>query len=431
MPNNFKKYHDAVKYLESIINLPQPNYFVKKKDRDIFIKRLEYFLKLLDNPHKNLKYIHVGGTSGKGSVATMIQSILTEAGYKTGLYTSPHPTTSIERIKINNLLISPGEFADLVEKIKPAIDLACQKSPYGRPSYFEILTVIAFLYFKRKKCDYAVLEVGLGGSYDATNVIPPAEITLINLISYDHTDILGKTLAEIAKEKAGIIKPETIFFTTGQNSKKTLDIFKKTCVKNKAEFNLVKINKKIEYPLVLLGEHQQKNAQLAANVGEKMGISNNKIKAGLKKTKLPCRLEIVQKNPTVILDSAHNISKMKTTVETIKNLTYDKLYLIIALTYERSGTKVFKEIKSLADHLYITRYQLTLRKCHPPLELAKKIKFKKQVKIFLDPRMALKQAKKLAKKNDLILITGSFYLAGELRKNWQSENTILKNKSNY
>lgn len=420
----FKKYYQSVQYLESIVNLPQPDYFTKKSGRDLFLKRFDYFLKLLGQPQKNLKYIHVGGTSGKGSVATMIQSILTEAGHKTGLYLSPHPTTTIERIKVDNLLINPDEFAKLIEQLKPAIDKAYVTSPYGRPSCFEILTALAFLYFKQKKCEYAVLEVGLGGRYDATNIITQAEITAINLIDYDHTQILGETLIKIAREKAAIIKPKTVFFTTSQNNKEVLDIFKKTCQKNKVKFNIVKPPIK-QHKLNLLGQHQQNNAQLALEICLELGASENKIKDGLKKVKMPCRAEIIQKNPIVILDGAHNVSKMKTTVEIIKNLTYKKLYIIIALTNTRNPVEIFTNIKPLANHLFITRYQSTEQKCFPPLEMANKLKSAKPIEIFLDSQMALDKALKMANKNDLILVTGSIYLAGELRKHWRSEQKIL------
>jgi len=427
MKNDLKKYHQAVDYLESIINLEQPDYLKKTNGRSLFLKRFEYFLKILGNPQKGLNYIHVGGTSGKGSVATMIQSILTEAGLKTGLFTSPFLTTSIEKIKVDDLLISPAELADLVEKIKPAIDKAYLTSPYGRPSYFEIFTALAFLYFKQKKCDYVVLEVGLGGRFDATNIIPPPKITVINLISYDHMEILGNTLTKIAKEKAGIIKPKTIFFTTDKNNKKVLAIFKKACRKNQAEFNVIG-EPKIDYRLKLLGKHQKRNAALAAAVAEKMGIESSKIKSGLAKTKMPCRVEIIQKKPMVILDGAHNVSKMKTTVEIIKDLTYQKLYLIIALTKERNGNQIFQDIVSLADYLYITRFQSLHRKCYPPKDLAKMVKGNRPMEIYLDPQMALKKALSRAKNNDLILVTGSFYLAGELRENWRSEEKILRER---
>jgi len=425
MAKNFKNYYQTVQYLESFSRLPQADYFVKKSGRKIFLQRLKYFLNLIGEPQKEFQYIHIGGTSGKGSVAAMIHSILTAAGHNAGLFTSPFCTTSIEKIKVGNFFIRPEEFVKIVESLKPAIDLCYQRSPYGRPSYFEIFVAIALLYFKQKKCDYVVLEVGLGGRYDATNIIPPAKITIINLIDYDHTEILGATLSQIAKEKAAIIKPKTTFFTPKQNPR-VLKILQNACKRNRAQFNLVSgLNE--PYQLGLLGEHQQNNAALAAAACEKLGINKNQIKAGLKKVKMPCRLEIIKQKPLVILDGAHNLSKLKTTAAYLRNLTYDKLYLIIALTSERDPKEIFAQIKSLADYILVTRYLGNGKRCYPPKELAKKLNTKKPVEIFLDPKQALNQALTLAKQNDLILVTGSFYLAGELRQCWVPEEKILKN----
>jgi len=423
--NKFEKYRQSINYLESLFNLPQPDYLSTKSSRTLFLKRFSYFLNILGNPQIGPQYIHIGGTSGKGSTANMIHSILTEAGKRTGLYTSPFPTTTIEKIKFRDLLISPDEFAGLMEKIKPAVDETYQKSPFGRPSYYEICTAIAFLYFKQKKCDYVVLEVGLGGRYDATNIIPAAKITVINLIDFDHTNLLGKTLREIAKEKAGIIKPKTTFFTIDENNGQVLKYLQTICRAKKAEFNLVSPQKK--YPINLLGDHQQKNAALADAVGAKLGIKPSIINAGLQKTRLSCRMEMIQTNPKVILDGAHNRSKIKTTIETLKNLTYKKLYLIISLTNERDASQVFKELFPLADYILATRYQSVMKKCRPPLQLVKNVKTN-NYKIFLDPKMALKEALRRAGSNDLILVTGSFYLAGEIRKQWRDEEKILKER---
>jgi len=424
MNKKFYKYHEAVNYLESIFNLPQP----VKNDRTLYLKRLAYLLKLLGDPHCDFKYIHVGGTAGKGTVATMIQSILTAAGKNCGLYTSPHMTTTIERIKVKNRLISPANFVDLLEKIKPAADQTYVHSGFGRPSYYELLLTLAFLYFKKMKCEYVVLEVGLGGRNDATNIIPTPLITIINSVDFDHTDVLGKTLSEIAREKAGIIKPKTTFFTTASNHARVLKIFKDACRVKHAEYDAIK-------PAAELTPWQ-KNESLAVAATKKLGINDEAIKAGLKAVKLPCRFEIIQKNPLVILDGAHNVSKLKTVTQNLKNLahstssgskklTYRKLYLIIALTNERNAGEIFSEIKSLADRILVTRYQVARKKCYPPLELAKRLKTKKPLEIFLDPQMALASAKTQAGKHDLILITGSFYLAGELRRNWVSEEKIL------
>ncbi|MDD2807834.1 MAG: bifunctional folylpolyglutamate synthase/dihydrofolate synthase [Patescibacteria group bacterium] len=427
MNKNFDRYYQAVEYLESISNLPQPDYFKVKSGRSLFLDRFAFFLKLLGNPQRGQKYIQVGGTSGKGSVATMIQSILTEAKFKTGLYLSPHPTTTIERIKIGNLYIAPGEFADIIEALKPAIDKAYQISPYGRPSYFEILTAVAFIYFKKKRCDYVVLEVGLGGRFDATNIISKAAVTIINTIGFDHTDILGNTLEKIAGEKAAIIKPRTKFFTTAKNTAGVRKIFEQACKRHGVTMRIIS-TPKTPYQLKLLGHHQQTNAALAAAAAESLGINPKKIKAGLSKVEMSCRLEIIHKKPLLILDGAHNESKILSLAKFIGNLTYQKLYLIMALTRDRNPSQVFKKILPLADHITITRYRSSERKCYPPKDLADKLKTNKPIEIFLDSDMALNKVLAKAKLDDIIVVAGSFYLAGELRKRWRSETKILNER---
>ncbi|MFA5076226.1 MAG: Mur ligase family protein [Patescibacteria group bacterium] len=427
MALNLKKYQAALQYLDSIFQRTKFDYLVGDKQGELFLKRLAYFLKLLGNPEKKLKFIHVGGTSGKGSVATMIQSILTEAGYRVGLYTSPEITTAIEKIKIDNRLISPNDFVNLVNELKPMIDWATAHSPYGCPSYFEIWTALALLYFWRKKCDYVVLEVGLGGRYDATNIIPPAVATVINLIDYDHTEILGHNLKKIAFEKAGIIKPGTHFFTITQRPA-VLAVFRQTCHQHKVPFNLIQPAKQI-YQLNLLGQHQQNNAALAVAVAKFLGISLIKIKRGLVKVKLPCRLEIVQKKPLIVLDGAHNTSKMTTTLAAIKSLTYQKLYFIIALTSGRPVEEITAGIRKVADQILVTGYRSTQRHCYSPQQLAKQMGCSKKVKVIPDPVKALQLVLKLAKPQDLIVVTGSFYLAGQLRRHWRSETKILKERT--
>lgn len=428
----YEKYFKAVKYLESIHEKANADYSKKKSGQSLFLKRTQYFLNQLGNPEKDFKFIHVAGSTGKGSVATMIHQILVADGKKAGLYTSPYPTTSIEKIKVGNLYIAPSEFVKIVEKIKPTILESQKNSPYGQPSYFEIFMGIALLYFKQQKCEYVVLEVGLGGRYDATNIIKKAEATIINVIDLDHTKILGKTLTKIAAEKAGIIKPNTNVYTTSANSKEVLNIFKKACGKVKVPLHIIRPPKS-PFRLQLLGKNQQSNAAIATAVASKLKISKTTIKKGLNKVKLSCRFEIIQTKPTVILDLAHNISKMKSVVKNLKNLTYNKLYLIIALTSERNPKEIFKDFKNLTNYTYITKFKPSVptRKVFKPALLAKQIDFKNKTKVVLNPHQALTQALRCATNDDIILITGSIFLAGGLRKHWISEEKILTTRKSF
>ena len=428
MKNNFTKYYEAVKYIESLSKVAKPECVKGKKNYPKKLERFIFFIDKLGNPHLNQKYIHISGTSGKGSIAAMIQSVLVTAGYKTGLFLSPHTTAKIDRIKINNLLISPYEFTDLVNEIKPAIKEMI-KSKFGRPSHFEICLAISFLYFSRKKCDYVVLEVSCGGRYDPTNIIPSPKVAIINLVDYDHEHILGHTLPAIAKQKAGIIKPGCVFFTTANNKKTVLTVFQKECQKNKVPYYC--INSKDNYSLRLTGGHQTANANLAAGVCKYLKMPKESINTGLKRTEIPCRFEIIQKNPLVIIDGAHNDSKFKSTLAILKSLTNKRLFIIIALTQHKQSKTLFRDIASQADFIFVTKHKNNFHTCLEPYIIKKEIlKYNpdKKISTFSEPNQALAKTLFLAKKSDAILITGSLYLAGELRKHWVPEEEILRRR---
>jgi len=422
--NTFQKYYNAVNFLESLDNLPlKGDYMIDKDHADFYLKRMDYFLMLIGHPEENMKFIHIAGTSGKGTVTNMIHEILYCANERVGSFTSPYTVTSIEKIKYKDKYISPDEFADIVDYLKPYIDKAYLLCPYGRPSYFEIFLAIAFLYFKKKKCEWVVLEVGLGGRYDATNIIKKPIVTAITTIDYDHTDILGKTLHEIAYDKAGIIKKGSTFFTC-EYKKDILNLFREICIKNKVNFI---------HPVNLSKDYRDNNKILAREITKYIGIKDKYIEQGLKKAHLMCRFEIVQDKPLVILDGSHNRSKIKAVLYDLDKIKFRKLYLIIGISNNKDHISILKQIIPLADYISFTRFQNKSRKCAHPKELLKKSKklMKKNIKytITLDPYKALSDILKLANDDDVVLVTGSFYLVGELRKNWFSEESILKNRS--
>ena len=202
----FDNYYKAVKYLESLSNLSGPDYMQARFRNEFYLLRTKELIKELKIDLNQFKFVHVAGTSGKGSVTAMVHSILNQAGEQIGSFYSPHPTTSIERIRVNDKYISADDFAGLVEKIKRVINKMYVEGKYGKPGYFEIFFGLALLYFQKKKCSYVVLETGCGGEFDATNIIKKPLVTAITNIGYDHTQLLGKTLEKIAKTKAGIIK---------------------------------------------------------------------------------------------------------------------------------------------------------------------------------------------------------------------------------
>lgn len=423
--NNFERYHDAINFLEGLSNLPlEGDYMIKQRHLGVYLKRMRYFLELIGNPDKGMKYIHITGTAGKGTVTNTIHEILNVSGKNVGSFTSPFVTTSIEKIKVKDSYISPDELADIVEYLKPFIDKAYLTGPYGRPSYFEIFLAIAFIYFKQQKCEYVVLEVGLGGRYDATNVIEKAVATAITTIDYDHTHILGKTLKEIAYDKAGIIKKGSLFFTA-EKRRALIKIFDGICKEKKVKLNQIQYQE----------NYQEYNKALASEITRSLGVSEQDIKKGIAIARLQCRFEIVQKRPFVVLDGAHNRSKIRSTIVNLENLIFNKLYIIVGLAENKDDTLILNQIIPLADKVYITRFQTKDRKCAHPKELTERLqkylKKSAQTETFLDPSQALTKALSEAKENDLVLVTGSFFLAGEMRKQWFPEKWILSKRKSF
>lgn len=424
-----KIYQQDINFLEGLANIPKTTYLLGPKDKSIFIERLKKFLALVANPQDNLKIIHIAGTSGKGSTVKLLESLIADANFKVGSFTSPFATTSLEKISINNKLISPKDLHDILEnQIKPAFDKYILK--FSDPiSYFETWLVIALLYFKKQKCDWVVLETGLGGMHDATNVISSPKITAITNIGLDHTHILGNTKAEIARDKAGIIKKNSLFLTTEKN-KNILKIFENVCRQKKAWFmqnqDLVKNYKTNHY---FSTTKQKENLNLALNILDIIKIKPKNPQRIIDNFQLICRQEIIQKNPTVILDGAHNKDKIGNILEFVKKQKYQKLYLIIGFAENKDINAPLKKLLAISNQVYLTRFLISERKSASLRELynkSKKISSNLPIYVYNDPYQALEKALEKANKSDLILITGSFFLTGELRKRWVSEEYIIK-----
>lgn len=405
--------------MESLINLPIADFNLKTTDRSVYLKRLSWFLRLLNNPQNGFKYIHITGTAGKGSTAHFLHEILLASGKKVGSYYSPHPTTDIERIRVGKMFISPKELVQLTEQLKPALAMAGKESPYGTPSYFETFLALAFLYFKKSKCEYVILEAGLGGTHDATNVIDYPLICAITNINYDHQNILGKTLKKIAIDKAGIIKKGSIFFT-GEQRKAILKIFKQKCLALKA-------------PIIKIQKNSESNKMLAKAIAEKLNLQMSAIKKGLAKDRISCRFEIIQKNPTVILDGSHNPIKLEYLSRKLKTLRGKNIF-IFAQAQDKDLRQSLKAIAKQADYFLITRFLMPYRKTADMKIIEqeiRKLNQKAKTELFFDPWQALSRGLKIARINDNIIITGSFFLAGELRKHWISEEKILKTRKSF
>ncbi|MDO8619005.1 MAG: folylpolyglutamate synthase/dihydrofolate synthase family protein [Candidatus Daviesbacteria bacterium] len=435
-------FEQALEFLYSYI----PKTIAYTYSADWGLNRTKYLLNLLDNPQNKIKVIHIAGTSGKGSTATLTSLLLEDLGQKVGLALSPHLVDIRERMQINNQLISEQEFINYLNEIIPAIK-KCKGSKFGMPTYFELVTILAFYIFDKQKVDFAVTETGLGGLYDATNSVDnPEKLAVLTKIGLDHTAILGKTIPEIAYQKAGIIHSGNAVFSTEQIPEAT-EVIDKTALENHVkatyikhgenfdniklssektlfDFNFQNLNLK-DLELNMLGEHQAENCSLALSVvysvSQKYGFDFNEQKARetLKKAVFPGRFEIIHKDgKLIIIDGAHNPQKMMSFLNSVKQIYPEKKFnFLVAFKKDKDYTKILQEIIPFAKKILITTFFIEnmdlIRFSEDPAKLVKILKelnFEK-VEIIKDNKLALE--KTIAESDDLI-ITGSLYLLGDI-----------------
>ena len=374
------------------------------------LERIQKLLDKIGNPERNLKCIHVAGTNGKGSVCAMLLSILKEAGYKVGLYTSPHLKKFNERIRINGHFITDKEIVDYFLKIKPYITTQ---------SFFEITTAMAFWYFKEKNVDFAVLEVGLGGRLDATNVVMPL-ISVITNIELEHTDLLGDTIEKITFEKAGIIKNNVPVVTIAKG--KALETIKKIAKGKNAPLFAVKKYDDVKFNY-LNGSFQQVNKDIALttvdvlNKFHSVKISQKQIKNGIKKTQWQGRMQFTSKN--VLVDCAHNPSGfevLKKELLIIKNKKNIKNFIfVVGIQEDKDIMMILKIINPSVSTIIFTKSKN--EKAAKPeylLKIFKKLNKNSTTKIINNPKNALNHAKKISSKKDLVVVAGSIYMVGEV-----------------
>ncbi|MFI5123973.1 MAG: bifunctional folylpolyglutamate synthase/dihydrofolate synthase [Chitinophagales bacterium] len=391
--------------------------------------------KLLENPEKKFKSVHIAGTNGKGSTSHMLAAILQRAGYKTGLYTSPHLYDFRERIRVNGQMIPESFVTTFTGKLMPSIESI-------QPSFFEITVAMAFDWFVDQAVDIAVIEVGLGGRLDSTNIILP-ELSVITNISYDHMDLLGNTLQKIALEKAGIIKPG-IPVVVGEEQAEVKDVFLRIAEQNQApihfasrkrfvddwKFNrhLLEVeltdrhsNEKINYSLDLPGIYQTKNVVTVAEVVSLLNqrgfsIPETAIHSGLQNVKkltgLHGRWDILHDEPLLVLDVGHNEGGMKEIAKQIELTAHEELHLVIGMVKDKAIENILRHLPPTANY-YFTKARIP--RALPETELAAKAEsIGLKGKIFPEVHQALQAAVDRAHPKDLILVCGSVFLAGEV-----------------
>jgi dihydrofolate synthase/folylpolyglutamate synthase len=431
-------YNQSVNFLQSLSNASDI------KNRRERLKNFKSFLAFLGNPQNSFKTIHITGTSGKGSVTAMLHNILNTDGKNTGSYTSPHTTTFCERIKVGDKYINETELTETANILKNKMDeFAGLKKNYTTLNFLEAAFCLAILYFQKRECEYAVVEACCGGRYDTTNVFSHPTYAIITNIGYDHAGTFGGKLKDIAYEKAGIIKRGAKVIT-GESRKNLSQIFKKEIMDCKlwiANFKQIKnvqtdlrgmefVYGNQKYKLKLLGEHQVKNAALAIECADNLRVSKTAIKKGLEKTFYPARLEIISRKPLIVLDGAHNADKLAAGLDFIKKTSKEqsgKRYLILGMAKSKEVRGIINEFADFFDEICLTRFSTPFRKCFSYQDWQKmlSVKNRKKTHWFHSADDALLDILGKMDNNNVLLITGSIFLAGELRKHWYDEKGIV------
>ncbi|MDD4168814.1 MAG: bifunctional folylpolyglutamate synthase/dihydrofolate synthase [Desulfotomaculaceae bacterium] len=403
------------------------------------LERIEELLKRLDNPHRRLKIVHIGGTNGKGSTTVMLANILQSAGYRVGTFTSPHLHSYTERFRINGEQIDRQRVASIIEDLRPLLE-EMVVGGFEHPTEFEVSTAIAFQYFDQEKVDFLVLEVGLGGAVDSTNVMIPL-ISVITNVAVDHTNYLGKTIGEIARVKSGIIKPGIPVVTAAAGE--ALEIITEVCLAGGAPLTVVgrditwgqmssspsgqqfwvrgRRNIYEDLWLSLIGRHQQVNAATAIAavellVGYGIPVGAGAVRGGLAATRWPARLESFSGEPLVLIDGAHNYESARSLRQALAEYFPGRsLVLLIGMLEDKEWGKVAAELAPVARAVVVTKPDspragywqgiASEMRCYVP-----------EVYLLEDIKEALDQALSLARSGELVCVTGSLYMVAGVRE---------------
>jgi dihydrofolate synthase/folylpolyglutamate synthase len=431
-------YTQSTVYVESLTNYeksPAARYDASNFD----LRRMDLLLAALGNPQAGRKTIHIAGTKGKGSTAAMVAGILRTAGYCTGLFISPHLYSWQERLQVNGRPVAKKDFARLVNMARPHVEEINKGARFGCLTTFEVLTAIALLYFREKGAAFQVLETGMGGRLDATNVVKP-DVCVLTSISLDHTRVLGDTLAKIAGEKAGIIKPGCTVVSAPQATAAGA-VIKAKCreldatliqagkdiewipISNNLTFQTFQVDgllRKYRIRLPLLGDFQMENASLAIAAIEILrqqgaNITCTDILRGLSRVRWPARMQILGLSPPVIIDGAHNAYSLKRLVESIrKYFTFSRAYVIFGSSIDKDITGMGSELEGFADRVILTSSRHDRA---ASVDYLKKLLKNSNLNISheLDAVKSLSAALSIASEGDIILAAGSLFLAAEIK----------------
>ncbi len=442
MPACIETYAAAIEFLYGRINYERVQAEAYSTS-DFKLERMRVLLSLIGSPHERIPAVHVAGTKGKGSTCAMLASVLTAAGHRAGLYISPHISAFEERMTVDGVQPSPDEFVAILNRLLPTIAHMDGLPGQMQPTYFELATAIAWLYFEDRHADFAVLETGLGGRLDSTNVCCPL-VTVITNVSRDHTQILGSTVRKIAWEKAGIIKPG-VPVISGVSHPDAIEIVEQMGCDRGASLSLlgrdvhvtarsqtdeaqttvdVQTGRSVwsEVPLSLRGAHQATNAALVLAAIDELraqgvSIPDAAVRAGMSRVRWPGRVEVVSQRPTVVIDAAHNWESARALIATLREDFHPRHRLLIfAATRDKDVSGLLRLLVPQFDTIIFTKY-LDNPRSVPTAEL---LSFMRSISNRVahtteTPASAWQLAQRWAGPDDLIAITGSFFLVAELR----------------
>lgn len=442
-PGPFETHQSALAYLNSCVNFERVRTQTIKPESFKLI-RMQALVKELGDPHMAVPCVHIAGSKGKGSTCVMLESCLRSSGYTTGLYTSPHLIDERERVRINGSKIDESSFDEALALCKDAAINIAQE--HGQATYFEMMTALAFVVFAQQAVDLVILETGLGGRLDCTNVAQPVVVGLTS-IQLEHTDVLGTTLVEIAKEKAGIMKPGGAALSVPQ-SEEVIEAFRSIAEQTGCTLSVLddeilyssrfqSATRRGPHPKVcvgqgdgcfehmsvpLLGEHQAQNCGLSLAIILELrkhgfDLPEHQVIMGLENTPRDGRLEQVNDHPRVLVDGAHTPESVRETLKAVaQQLEFDSLVVVFGCNNDKRCKEMIKELKTRADKVIFTRAQSNSRSTDPQ-DLGRQYTeiSSKSCESYTDPTSAIRAAGKSLGSNDLLLVLGSFYLAGEVK----------------
>ena len=453
---NIARRECALRFLDDRINYERA-LSVPYREREFKLERMRELLARIDDPQDALSIVHVAGTKGKGSTAAMLGAVLSAAGYRAGVFTSPHLYRLEERIAVDGRPCSAAELVELIDRLKPAVE-AMEKAAAASdpdeigPTYFEITTAMALLHFARRKVEAAVLEVGLGGRLDSTNVCRPL-VSAITSISFDHTLQLGNTLESIAREKAGIVKP-SVPVVSGVVDRQPREVIREVCRRQGCRLSELEVDFDFTYDpprrlesapamgrldfryrgrgresgyrdlsLRMLGHHQAANAAVALAVVAELQqagweISETAVRTGLAEVVWPARVELLSRRPAVVIDAAHNPASIDALLRVLQeSFSVRRRLLVFATTQEKDVRGMLGRLLGQFDEVVFTRY-LNNPRAVPPEELdAMALELSgRRYRVCSGPGDAWGEAGRLAAPEDLICVTGSFFIAAEMRQ---------------